>query len=571
MEQNTLTELVRRCQQGDRQAQEKLILATQDHIYYHCRKMLRHEEDALDATQEILISMLQGVDKLREPAAFWGWLNRMIANRCKNLLTRGPKESQIPEDEEGNSLLDTFETLDEQTVPDKALDNEETRRMITELVDALPEAQRLCVLMFYYDEMSVKDIAAALETSEGTVKSRLNYGRKAIKEGVQRYEAQGIKLYSIAPLPLLLYFLRQEAAQCRLAPEAAASVAGNALAAVSAGQSAAASAAGAQTAAAQGTAQTAAAGAAAKAGVGLGTKLIAGALAAAVVVGGAAVGVRQLGGQDRSGDGSTSSTSVSSEQPDRSEGSQPTVAPAVRYGAYRDLLEALPQQYDLQDDYCRFALYDCDGDGEEELMAVLTEGIGYLIGVVYDVDEQGQVYELCQWRGEDLVNAGAGDLELGVVQADEAGATPYFAMRYGNCWGEAGITEDMDHYKLYAIEQGVLTQQYELTGTLTETYDTEEDYDPTVDPVEEFNRTAQWHDCTMNGSAVDGTMIGQVRSAFHPYISAFENTLFPEDDNQYREVVDSDGWTKREPVGEISTGRARCIRRCETYLNSENS
>ena len=66
---------------------------------------------------------------------------------------RGHREVQIPEDGEGNSLLDTFESLDERSVPDKTLDNEETRRIILALVGSLPDAQRQCVLMFYYGEL----------------------------------------------------------------------------------------------------------------------------------------------------------------------------------------------------------------------------------------------------------------------------------------------------------------------------------------------------------------------------------------------------------------------------------
>ena len=205
----SMSPVIRRCLSGDQQAQEELVLAAQNRVYYHCRKMLKHEEDALDATQEILISMLTRLDRLQDPEAFWGWLSAMTANHCRNVLTRGRREAQIPEDNEGNSLLDAFESLDEQTVPDKALDNDETRRMIVELVDQLPPPQRQCVLMFYYEEMSVKDIAAALETSEGTVKSRLNYARKAIKSGVDAYAAQGVKLYSA--LPFLVYFLQRDA------------------------------------------------------------------------------------------------------------------------------------------------------------------------------------------------------------------------------------------------------------------------------------------------------------------------------------------------------------------------
>ena len=224
----SMSPVIRRCLSGDQQAQEELVLAAQNRVYYHCRKMLKHEEDALDATQEILISMLTRLDRLQDPEAFWGWLSAMTANHCRNVLTRGRREAQIPEDDEGNSLLDAFESLDEQTVPDKALDNDETRRMIVELVDQLPPPQRQCVLMFYYEEMSVKDIAAALETSEGTVKSRLNYARKAIKSGVDAYAAQGVKLYSA--LPFLVYFLQRDAGIGGLSASAAEALARSVLA-----------------------------------------------------------------------------------------------------------------------------------------------------------------------------------------------------------------------------------------------------------------------------------------------------------------------------------------------------
>lgn len=211
MEMPSMSSVILRCLSGDQKAQEELVLAAQNRVYYHCKKMLKNENDAMDATQEILISVLTKLDKLQDPEAFWGWLSAMTANHCRNVLNRGHRESQIPENDEGGSLLDTFENLDEQTVPDKALDNDETRRMIVELVDRLPPPQRQCVLMFYYEEMSVKDIAAALKVSDGTVKSRLNYARKAIKAGVDGYTAQGIKLYSFSPLPFLLYFLQKDA------------------------------------------------------------------------------------------------------------------------------------------------------------------------------------------------------------------------------------------------------------------------------------------------------------------------------------------------------------------------
>ena len=289
MEKNELIRLIPRCQTGDAQAQEALVLAVQNRVFYHCKKMLKSEDDALDATQEVLISMLTKLDTLKEPAAFWGWLSAMTANYCRNALSRGHREVQIPEDEEGNSQLDTLETLDEQTIPDKALDSDESRRMIVELIDHLPEAQRLCVLMYYYDEMGVKEIAAALNTSEGTIKSRLNYARKSIKEGVEHYAAQGIKLYGLAPLPFLAYILKQDALLGGLSAAQSSTCAQAALAGSSAalaGSAAGTAAAGSGTAgAAAGTAGAGTAGTAGAGAAGAGTAGTAGAAGSAAAAG----------------------------------------------------------------------------------------------------------------------------------------------------------------------------------------------------------------------------------------------------------------------------------------------
>ena len=69
---------------------------------------------------------------------------------------------------------------------------------------------------YYYDEMSVKEIASSLDISENTVKSRLNYARKQIKSGVENYEKHGIKLYGLSPIPFLMYFLHKSAKQSML-------------------------------------------------------------------------------------------------------------------------------------------------------------------------------------------------------------------------------------------------------------------------------------------------------------------------------------------------------------------
>ena len=88
------------------------------------------------------------------------------------------------------------------------MDQKETSRLVREILDTLPEDQRIVVGMYYYDQLSVSEIAEELECSENTVKSRLNYGRKKIQGKVLELEKKGTKLYNLAPLPFFIWLLR---------------------------------------------------------------------------------------------------------------------------------------------------------------------------------------------------------------------------------------------------------------------------------------------------------------------------------------------------------------------------
>lgn len=211
MEKDRIESLVNRAQSGDLQAMEKLLEAAHTSVSYQCRKMMPRQEDAEDLTQEVLLAVYQKIDTLKEAKAFWSWLHRITATHCMNALSRNHVDLQFAEDEDGHSVVDDLEVLDEHSIPDKALDNAETARMIDEIVSGLPEAQRMSTLLYYYNEMSVKEIAQIMNVPENTVKSRLNLARKAIKDKVQDYEKQGIKLYSVSILPFLWYFLRATA------------------------------------------------------------------------------------------------------------------------------------------------------------------------------------------------------------------------------------------------------------------------------------------------------------------------------------------------------------------------
>lgn len=282
--------LVTLAQSGDSDAFNQLLAGSEHNVYYPCLKMLGDKEKALDATQDVFIKVFQKLDTVKDPNTYFAWLKQVTTNHCKTLSSRSKDYLLVQQQEGEKDILADFAETDEQLVPDKAIDNAETQRIVMDIIDELPTAQKECIYAFYYNEMKIREIAEALDVSENTVKSRLSYGKKAIKEGVEDCERKGgIKLHSFSALPFIAYFMQKDAmanmlteAQQALLVEG---VAGGLAGTVVAGATGAGAGAGAV------SASGVAASAGATVAKGVSAKLIAGILVAALAVGGIAVAV----------------------------------------------------------------------------------------------------------------------------------------------------------------------------------------------------------------------------------------------------------------------------------------
>ena len=300
-----LTELVRKAQSGDQEAMSELYQQTCQRVYALALRLTSDPDRAMDAVQESYLSALQNLDKLQKPEAFLHWIFQITANCCRKFHNR---EKRYVSPEQGEEESDYFASIpdpNEKILPEAAADSGETRRLVLELVDRLPPEQRECVVLYYFSECSVEEISRLQACTENTVKSRLNYARKKLKEGVLALEARdGIRLHSFAPIGLLLACTGEElpaaasflhiwqnvAAGLGTAGAAAASTAA---AAASAGEAAGTGTAAAGTGAAASGGHTAA-GAAAKGVAGaLKMKVAAGLAAGAVLAGGAGIVLSQ--------------------------------------------------------------------------------------------------------------------------------------------------------------------------------------------------------------------------------------------------------------------------------------
>lgn len=266
----TWTKAVTRAARGDQAAWDELYTETRKEAYFVALKVCKSPQDAEDLVQEAYLTALEKLPQLQDPERFPSWLNMIVANKCRDYLKKKKPTLFTDLQQEDTSALDWADDR-EGSLPDVRLDRQETNRLVAEMIDDLPEDQKLCLLLYYRDELSVAQIAKALQVSEGTVKSRLNYGRQKVKAKVRALEKQGTKLYGLSPMVLLTLLLRQESEGLTLPT------------ALTAGAPAAA--VGSAAATTGGAVITAAA---AKAAGGLATKIVAGVLAAGLVAGGAA-------------------------------------------------------------------------------------------------------------------------------------------------------------------------------------------------------------------------------------------------------------------------------------------
>jgi RNA polymerase sigma factor (sigma-70 family) len=219
LEIKELTEIVRRAQGGDSHAQQELYLANSKSVYFLAFKILRNKEDAEDITQDVFATVFERLPELKQPAAYIKWVNQITSNKCLNYLSR--KKPVLADDLDVLEILDLDEG-EENATPEKLYDDEETRRIILEIIDALPDAQRICVMYRYFNQFSIEEIAALTGANEHTVKSRLALARQKIRAAIlEKEEKEGIRLHVLIPImPVLMKalddFQMPEGAQARM-------------------------------------------------------------------------------------------------------------------------------------------------------------------------------------------------------------------------------------------------------------------------------------------------------------------------------------------------------------------
>ena len=191
--------LVFAAKNGNTKCFEELYKRYYDKIYALARTTVKNDADAEDVLQSTFIKAWQSIKSLEEPAAFNTWLQHITLNECYSLLRRYKPTLSMDEEGEDGEMLQLESDL---MLPQQYAERSDLAERLGKIIGELSEVQRETILLYYYEEMSVEEIAQTMDCSPGTVKSRLFLARKAIKTEIEEQERKtGQKFYGVGLLP----------------------------------------------------------------------------------------------------------------------------------------------------------------------------------------------------------------------------------------------------------------------------------------------------------------------------------------------------------------------------------
>jgi len=171
--------IINRVLAGETNAFEALVLEHQSRVYHLTLKMTGNEEDAYDLSQEAFLKAYRTLSSFRGEAGFGSWVYRIAANLSVDFLRRQKRRgaSKVISLDEPDENGRPVEIPDLAAEPQTELERKETRKAIRAGLDALPEEQKLILILRDVQDLSYQQISEALELEPGTVKSRISRAR----------------------------------------------------------------------------------------------------------------------------------------------------------------------------------------------------------------------------------------------------------------------------------------------------------------------------------------------------------------------------------------------------------
>ncbi|MBR2751822.1 MAG: sigma-70 family RNA polymerase sigma factor [Clostridiales bacterium] len=185
---------------------EKIYNDSYRAVYWTAMSLLKNEADAEDIVQETFLSLIKSYDSIQDKSKVHAWLKKTAANKC---LDRIKLTKTVNVEDE---FFENVEDVAEDFLPDSLIESAEMRKVIMDIIEkSLSEEIRKTLILYYFDEMTTKEISEVLGVPQGTVLWRLSFAKKKIKKEVEKYEKDNdTKLFMVVPFLSKLFIKEAE-------------------------------------------------------------------------------------------------------------------------------------------------------------------------------------------------------------------------------------------------------------------------------------------------------------------------------------------------------------------------
>lgn len=203
-----------RMQCGDTSAFDELYKMTVKYVQYTVMGAGVPSADVEDVVQNTYIYIFNNYESCREPRAALSWIKKVAFSRSIDYLRKTSKETLLSE-EDGDYVFEDSTLIAPIEMPEDVVENNETRRLVNEMLNKLPEKQLTIVRAFYFNEKKTREIAEEMGIPEGTVKASLARSRKTLEGELNSFaKKHGVKLVATAIVPVLSMVFTEEAHAC---------------------------------------------------------------------------------------------------------------------------------------------------------------------------------------------------------------------------------------------------------------------------------------------------------------------------------------------------------------------
>lgn len=175
-----ISKLVSKCKNGDSQAFSDLYSLTYQKVYFLSLNILKDKSMAEDAVQEVFLIVLKSIDKLESPKLFIAWINKITYNYCIKELSKVKKFGEV-------------HSKDVDPIESYIL--KESNCELMNLINKLSSIHSTILILKYFDDLKISEIAYVLSISEGTVKSRLSNAKKNLYKLYSEERKDNRKIY----------------------------------------------------------------------------------------------------------------------------------------------------------------------------------------------------------------------------------------------------------------------------------------------------------------------------------------------------------------------------------------